>query len=180
MATLIDGLEDAFLAFGGVPQELLFDQMKAVITRDLRVEGGALIRNAEFLRFAHHWGFTPRACRPYRAQTKGKVERPVRYLRGNFVYGRTFLHDADLDQQRQTWLDRVANVRLHGTTRERPRDRFDREERFLLQPLAARRYTSLVVERSSPVTAVRRPPRPMVVVEKRALTAYAQLAGGAQ
>ena len=177
MAALMDGLEDAFLAFGGVPQELLFDQMKAVITRDLRLEGGALVRNAEFLRFAHHWGFTPRACRPYRAQTKGKVERPVRYLRGNFVYGRTFLHDADLDQQRQVWLDRVANERLHGTTRERPRDRFDREERFLLQPLAARRYTSLVVERASR-TPVRRAPRPMVVVEKRSLTTYAQLAGG--
>jgi transposase len=177
MATLIDGLEAAFVAFGGVPQELLFDQMKAVITRDLRLEGGALVRNAEFLRFAHHWGFTPRACRPYRAQTKGKVERPVRYLRGNFVYGRTFLHDADLDQQRQTWLDRVANVRLHGTTRERPQDRFEREERFLLQPLAARRYTSLVVDPPVP-TSARRAPRPMVTVEKRSLTAYAQLAGG--
>ena len=90
MRTLIDGLEDAFRYFGGVPQELLFDQMKAVITRDLRLQGGALVRNLEFLRFAHHWGFTPRACRPYRAQTKGKVERPVRYLRDNFVYGRTF------------------------------------------------------------------------------------------
>jgi transposase len=179
MATLMDGLEEAFGAFGGVPQELLFDQMKAVITRDLRLEGGALVRNAEFLRFAHHWGFTPRACRPYRAQTKGKVERPVRYLRGNFVYGRTFLHDADLDQQRQAWLDRVANVRLHGTTRERPRDRFDREERFLLQPLAGRPYTSLVVERPARA-ATRRTPRPMVVVEKRSLTTYAQLAGGAR
>jgi len=179
MRTLIDGLEDAFLAFGGVPQELLFDQMKAVITRDLRLEGGALIRNAEFLRFARHWGFTPRACRPYRAQTKGKVERPVRYLRGNFVYGRTFLHDADLDQQCALWLDRVANVRLHGTTRERPRVRFDREERFLLQPLAPRRYTSLVLDDGSAVTPGRRPPRPVLTVEQRSLAVYAQLAGGA-
>jgi transposase len=179
MATLMDGLEDAFGYFGGVPQELLFDQMKAVITRDLRLEGGALIRNAEFLRFAHHWGFTPRACRPYRAQTKGKVERPVRYLRGNFVYGRTFLHDADLDHQRQGWLDRVANVRVHGTTRARPRDRFDREERFLLQPVAARRYTSLILERPSSASPVRRSPRSVVTVEKRALAAYARLAGGA-
>jgi transposase len=179
MRTLIDGLEDAFLAFGGVPQELLFDQMKAVITRDLRLEGGALIRNAEFLRFARHWGFTPRACRPYRAQTKGKVERPVRYLRGNFVYGRTFLHDADLDQQCTLWLDRVANVRLHGTTRERPRLRFDREERFLLQPLAPRRYTSLVLDDGSAVTPGRRPPRPVLTVERRSLAVYAQLAGGA-
>src|SRR5262245_51929695 len=178
MATLIDGLEEAFVFFGGVPQELLFDQMKAVITRDLRVEGGALVHNGEFLRFARHWGFTPRACRPYRAQTKGKVERPVRYVRGNFVYGRTFLHDADLDHQRQLWLERVANVRLHGTTRERPCDRFDREERFLLQPLAPRRYTSLVLDRPAPPTARRRP-RPVVTVEKRPLAAYAQLTGGA-
>jgi len=178
MATLVDGLEEAFLYFGGVPQELLFDQMKAVITRDLRLEGGELVRNGEFLRFAYHWGFTARACRPYRAQTKGKVERPVRYLRGNFVYGRTFLHDADLDHQRQLWLERVANVRLHATTRERPRIRFDREERFLLQPLAPRRYTSLLLDRPSPSTPTRRSPRPVVTVEKRSLAAYARLAGG--
>jgi hypothetical protein len=179
MATLIDGLEEAFGYFGGVPQELLFDQMKAVITRDLRLEGGALVRNAEFLRFARHWGFTPRACRPYRAQTKGKVERPVRYLRGNFVYGRIFLHDVDLNQQCQRWLERVANVRLHGTIHERPRDRFDGEERLLLQPLAARGYTSLVLERLPTSTPARRSPRPLVTVEKRSLTVYAQLAGGA-
>jgi len=177
MRTLVDGLEEAFLWFGGVPQELLFDQMKAVITRDLRLEGGALVRNAEFLRFARHWGFTPRACRPYRAQTKGKVERPVRYVRGNFVYGRTFLHDADLDHQCQLWLDRVANVRLHGTTRERPRVRFDRDERVLLQPLAPRRYTSLVLDAAAPPSGPS--PRPVLAVEKRSLALYARLAGGA-
>ncbi len=178
MATLMDGLEAAFGYFGGVPHELLFDQMKTVITRDLRLEGGALVRNGEFLRFAGHWGFTPRACRPYRAQTKGKVERPVRYLRSNFVYGRTFLHDADLDHQRQSWLDRVANVRVHATTRERPRDRFDREERFLLQPLPARPYSSLMVDRT-PVPTARRSPRALVSVDKRPLATYAQLTGGA-
>jgi hypothetical protein len=150
--------------------------MKAVITRDLRLEGGALIRNGEFLRFAHHWGFAPRACRPYRAQTKGKVERPVRYLRGNFVYGRTFLHDADLDHQRQHWLDRVANLRVHGTTLEPPRLRFERDERLRLQPLAPRRYTSLVLDHA-PV-AQRRAPRAVVDVEKRSLTVYARLADG--
>ncbi len=178
MGTLVSGLEDAFAYFGGVPQELLFDQMKAVITRDLRLEGGALIHNLEFLRFAAHWSFRPRACRPYRAQTKGKVERPVRYVRGNFVYGRTFLHDADLDQQRQQWLDRVANVRVHGTTHESPRGRFDRDERLLLQPLASRRYPSLVLDAAPAAAQSGRAPRPLVEVEKRALTAYAQLAGG--
>jgi transposase len=178
MRTLIDGLEDAFRYFGGVPQELLFDQMKAVITRDLRLQGGALVRNVEFLRFAHHWSFTPRACRPYRAQTKGKVARPVRYLRDNFVYGRTFANDADLDQQRRQWLDTVANVRLHATTRERPRERFDRDERLLLHALALRPYTSLLLtdppRRTSPSSA----PRPLVAVEKRPLAAYGRLTGG--
>jgi transposase len=177
MATLMSGLEDAFGYFGGVPQELLFDQMKTVISRDLRLEGGALVRNLEFLRFAGHWGFTPRACRPYRAQTKGKVERPVRYLRTNFVSGRTFAHDADLDQQRHSWLERVANVRVHATTHERPRDRFDRDERFLLQPLASRPYPSLIVDRT-PTSTVQRRPRSVVTVEKRSLTVYAQLTGG--
>jgi transposase len=179
MRTLLTGLEDAFLAFGGVPQELLFDQMKAVITRDLRLQGGALVHNLEFLRFAHHWGFTPRACRPYRAQTKGKVERPVRYVRENLVYGRTFLNDADLAQQCVDWLARVANVRVHGTTHERPCERFDREERALLQPLPARRYTSLVLEAPAVTAPPTRRPRPVVAVEKRPLTAYARLAGGA-
>ncbi|MGE0447595.1 MAG: IS21 family transposase [Vicinamibacterales bacterium] len=178
MRTLFDGLEDAFRYFGGVPQDLLFDQMKAVITRDLRLQGGALIRNLEFLRFAHHWSFTPRACRPYRAQTKGKVERPVRYLRDNFVYGRTFANDADLDQQRRHWLDAVANVRVHATTRERPRDRFDRDERLLLQALAPRPYASVLVPEARRRPSPSAGPRPLVAVEKRPLAVYARLTGG--
>jgi hypothetical protein len=102
---------------------------------------------------------------------------PGSLWRGNFVYGRTFLHDADLDHQRQLWLERVANVRVHGTTHERPRDRFDREERLLLQPLTPRRYMSLILDRAP--TSTRRSPRPVVTVEKRSLATYAQLAGGA-
>ena len=179
MRTLLTGLEDAFLAFGGVPRELLFDQMKAVITRDLRLHGGTLVHNLEFLRFAHHWGFTPRACRPYRAQTKGKVERPVRYVRENLVYGRTFLNDADLAQQCADWLVRVANARRHATTQERPSERFERDERAQLQPLPARRYTSLVLDAPAVMRPPARPPQPVITVEKRPLTAYARLAGGA-
>ena len=70
MTVLTAGLESAFERFGGVPMELLFDQMRAVVLSDDRVGGGELVLNAEFLRFAAHWGFHPRACRPYRAQTK--------------------------------------------------------------------------------------------------------------
>jgi transposase len=88
--------------------------MKAVILDDQRVGGGKLLENPEFLRFAAHWGFRIRACRPYRAQTKGKVERSVSYVRGNFVYGREFLGDGDLHAQRLTWLDATANVRIRS------------------------------------------------------------------
>ena len=102
----------------------------------------------------------------------------MRYLRDNFVYGRTFANDADLDQQRRQWLDDVANVRVHATTRERPRDRFDRDERLLLHPLAPRPYTSILVpdrpRRLAPSAA--RPP--LVAVEKRPLAVYARLTGG--
>ena len=73
----------------GVPAELLFDQMKAVIIEDHREFGGKLLENIEFVRFAAHWDFRIRACRPYRARTKGKVERPIRYVRESFFYGRT-------------------------------------------------------------------------------------------
>ena len=85
MAVLMEALESAFEQFGGVPEELLFDQMRAVVLSDDRAAGGGLVLNAEFLRFAAHWGFMPRSCRPYRAQTKGKVERPIRYIREGFV-----------------------------------------------------------------------------------------------
>lgn len=183
MRTLIRGLEAAFHFFGGVPQELLFDQMKSVITRDDRLEGGGLVENAEFLRFAAHWGFRPRACRPYRAKTKGKVERPIRYVRQSFVYGRDFAGDADLNAQAEWWLGRVANVRIHGTTGERPIDRFEREERAALGPLAARPYHSLALpleEAPSKKPRLTSSALPRVEVERRPLSVYARIAGGAR
>ena len=95
MAVLMRGLEEAFVVFGGVPSEVLFDQMKAVIIDDERAIGGRLLENAEFVRFAAHCGFRIRACRPYRAKTKGKVERPIGYVRQSFFYARSFINDAD-------------------------------------------------------------------------------------
>jgi transposase len=183
MATLMAGLEEAFAYFGGVPQELLFDQLKAVIDDDRRPDGGTLLENPEFLRFAAHWTFRIRACRPYRARTKGKVERPVGYLRTNFVYGRTFLGDGDLDAQCRTWLDTVANQRVHGTTREIPQVRFAREEQAVLHPLAYRPYRVLgasLVPSERPRTAARATGGgpPAVVVERRPLAAYARLGEG--
>lgn len=178
MPTLMRGLEAAFAYFGGVPRELLFDQLKAVILDDQRPQGGRVLENPEFLRFAAHWGFRIRACRPYRAQTKGKVERPIRYVRQSFLYGRAFAGDADLNAQALTWLDQIANPRVHGTTREVPRARFERDERGVLGPLATRPYRSLVL---LPEPAPLPPPGlPRVRVERRPLSAYAALAGAGE
>jgi transposase len=176
MRVLMQGLEQAFQAFGGVPRELLFDQLKAVILEDRRPGGGRVLENPEFLRFAAHWGFRIQSCRPYRAQTKGKVERPVRYVRQSFVYGRAFAGDADLNAQALAWLAHTANVRLHRTTGERPVDRFACDERAALRPLAARPYQPLVLPPERPVPVTVAPPVPHVVVEQRPLAAYAALA----
>lgn len=177
--TVMLGLERAFQAFGGVPREILFDQMKAVIVEDHRPGGGRLLENPEFLRFAAHWGFRIRACRPYRAQTKGKVERPIRYVRDNFLYGRTFLGDADLADQSAHWVAETANRRIHGTTHEVPETRFLRDEQPVLLPLAGRPYRSLLLpnesHRASADAAVPAP-LPKVTVERRSLGAYAALA----
>jgi len=175
LAVLMRALEEAFTAFGGVPAELLFDQMKAVIIEDRRERGGKLLENLEFVRFAAHWGFRIRACRPYRARTKGKVERPVGYVRQSFFYGRQFLNDEDLNQQALSWLTHKANRRLHRTTGEVPQVRFDRDERAVLQRLAARPYRSVTSLSSSPTSAPRLPRLPSV--ERRPLTHYGRIVG---
>jgi transposase len=178
MATVIEGLEAAFHYFGGVPHELLFDQMKSVIVEDRRPAGGKLLENADFLRFAAHWGFRIRACRPYRARTKGKVERPIGYVRGNLLYGREFLGDADLAAQTERWLEHTANARVHGTTGLVPRERFEQDERAALLPLAARPYRALLP--LPPTRALHAVPsrriHPLLTVERRPLGVYAALA----
>ena len=179
MQAVMRGLEAAFTAFGGVPRECLFDQMRAVILDDARSAGGRLLENAEFLRFAAHWGFRIRACRPYRAKTKGKVERPIHYLRHNFLYGREFLGDADLAAQAAQWCTGTANQREHGTTHEAPQLRFERDERSTLLPLAARPYQSLILapERfTARHASLREMHPPLISVERRALRTYAELA----
>jgi transposase len=175
MTVLMRGLEQAFAAFGGVPVEVLFDQLKAVIIDDERASGGKLLENLEFARFAAHWGFRIRACRPYRARTKGKVERPVGYVRESFFYGREFLNDADLNAQALSWMAQTANARVHRTTQEVPRVRFERDERATLQPLALHPYRSVMQIPPSQVPQ----PRPCALpsVERRPLSVYGRLVG---
>ncbi len=171
METLNRGLESAFAFFSGVPEELLFDQMRAVVLSDDRLSDGGLVLNTEFLRFAAHWGFRPRACRPYRAKTKGKVERPIRYVRQSFFYGRTFLNDEDLNAQGERWLEETANVRRHRNIGDSPRERFERDERERMQPLVLEPYPRLGT--APPDSSPSRPPCP-IEVERRSLSVYAE------
>jgi len=135
--------QHAFEYFGGVPREVLHDNLKnAVISRDRQ---GRIVWNERYLDFATYSGFTPRACRPYRAQTKGKVERGIGYVRQNFWCGLHFTDLNDLNGQAQGWMNDTANPRVHGTTGEVPFARLGHEG---LQPLPSQRFdTSIKTER---------------------------------
>ncbi len=126
---LLDAHERAFAYFGGHTREHLYDRPRTVC---LGGQGAQLRWNQTFKAFADFWGFEPRVCRPYRAQTKGKVEAGVKYFRRNFLPGRTFRDDGDLREQLQEWMATIADVRVHGTTHERPCDRFRREAPALM------------------------------------------------
>jgi hypothetical protein len=131
----------AFAVLGGVPREILYDRMKtAVLGED---EAGRVIFNATLLELAHHHGFAPKACKPYRAKTKGKVERPFRYIRQDFFEGRCFRNLEDLNRQLKDWLDRVANPRVHGTTGRVVAEAFAEEQPALL-PLPALAFRSVL------------------------------------
>ena len=122
----------AFEAIGGVPREILYDRMKtAVIGEDA---DGLVVYNRALVDLARHHGFQPRACRPYRAKTKGKVERPFRYIREDFFLAGSFRNLDDLNVQLRHWLDTVANPRVHATTGRVVNEAFA-EEKPALQPL---------------------------------------------
>jgi transposase len=133
----LQGLEGAFRHFGGLTRELLVDNAKALVedhdaqTREVRF-------NDRFHAFCRYWDVLPRACAPYRARTKGKDERGVGYVKRNAVAGHRFDSFEDLQGHLDQWMRNVADVRIHGTTGEPPIERFEREERTALRPLAAK------------------------------------------
>jgi transposase len=135
--------QHAFEYFGGVPREILHDNLKsAVIGRE---PGGRIVWNERYLDFALYSGFAPHPCRPYRAQTKGKVERGIGYVRQNFWCGLHFTDLDDLNSQALAWLNDIANPRVHGTTGEIPFERLGHEG---LQSLPSQRFdTSIRTER---------------------------------
>jgi transposase len=138
-ATLIACHERAFAALGGVPRQVLYDNMKTVVLERNAYGEGRHRFHAGFLDFARHCGFTIRLCRPYRAKTKGKVERFNGYLRGSFVVplqaqlkpAGLCLDVATANAQVVHWLADVANARVHGTTGEVPAERLPLDQAAL-------------------------------------------------
>jgi transposase len=144
LSALLDGHERAFRHFGGVPLECLYDNPRTLV---LGRREGHVVWHPLFADFARYYGFTPQACQPYRARTKGKVERGVSYVKHNALVGRRFGSWEALQTWLEEWTLTVADRRVHGTTHERPIDRFAREG---LTPLGARppyRYERVRVRR---------------------------------
>jgi transposase len=141
LQTLLRCHMQAFAAIGGVPIEILYDRMKTAVTGE--DHDGHIIYNGSLLTLARHYGFQPRACRPYRAKTKGKVERPFSYIRQDFFLARTFRNLEDLNAQLDDWLATVANVRMHGTTQRVVSEAFA-AEKLDLQALPATPFDALL------------------------------------
>ena len=132
-----EGMESAFAAFGGVSEEVLLDNARALILSH-DPASREVVLNPKLHAFARHWGFQVRACAPYRPRTKGKDERGVGYVKRNAVAGRSFESFAALEAHLAEWTREVADARVHGTTGEAPMARFARDEAGALRPLPGR------------------------------------------
>ena len=123
--TLIRCHQNAFRYFGGYPEEILYDNMKQVVVKRLLKQEDSTL-NRQFGDFAGFYGFKPILCRPYRGQTKGKVERTVQFVRDNFMIGIKYNSLADLNGQALAWCNKV-NGKVHATTNEIPFERLKKE-----------------------------------------------------
>lgn len=137
MPNLLAAHENAFAHFGGRCEFILYDRMRTVVVgSQADAQGRSRAKfNTTFEAFAQYWGFTPRLCQPYRAQTKGKVESGVKYVKRNFAPGRVFRDLEDFNAQLAAWQATVADERIHGTTHQRPIERF-KDEAAALMPTA--------------------------------------------
>jgi transposase len=143
LSTLLKCHLRAFETFGGVPKRVLYDNMKTVVRER---DGDRVVFHPRLLDFALLAGYTPKACRPYRAQSKGRVERAIGYLRSSFWPAVRFTDLSDLNRQVGAWLAEVANVRTHGTTNARPVDLLARERGALLPLKSTSTFTALLAE----------------------------------
>jgi transposase len=139
-----EGLIRSLEYFGGVPEEVLVDNQKCAVLK--YPSRGKPHYNERFLDLAERYGFTPRACKPRRARTKGKDERMVGYVKGNFFLRyRAFESWAHLNQLAERWMTEEADQRVQGTVKEVVAERFAREQPCL-GPLPQRRYDTSYLE----------------------------------
>jgi transposase len=145
LATVLRCHVAAFEALGGAPEQILYDRMKTAVLGE--VDDRGIAYNPKLLDLAAHYGFLPKACKPYRAKTKGKVERPFRYVREDFFLARSFRSLDDLNAQFGQWLDQVANARRHATTGRVVAEHFAEERPHLRSLPAGPLNTVLSLER---------------------------------
>ena len=138
---VLKAMRNAFNYLGGVPHEVLSDNTSCLVKHPA-TDKRPVEWNETYLDFAGHFGFIPRACPTYWARGKGKVERPIRYLRDSF-WPTQFEDLEDLNRQVRRWLESVANVRIHGTTHEQPIRRWAAEK---LSPVNPRPYVISMME----------------------------------
>ena len=129
---------NAFEFFEGVPQRQVIDNLKAAILR-------ACVEDPEvqqsYRHCAEHYGFLIAPCRPRTPQHKGKVEKGgVHYLKRNFLGGREPTTITQANEDVLAWCRTTAGQRIHGTTRQRPLERYEQTEKALLQALPTSRY----------------------------------------
>lgn len=124
--------EAAFAHLGGVPHEIVYDNLKSVVLgRDFA--GSRFEWNPIFWDFSRYYGFQPRPHRPYRPQTKGKVESGVKYVK-RFLRGKSFESLDHFNACLLEWIVTMADQRLHGTTHRKPAKMFPEERALLLDP----------------------------------------------
>jgi transposase len=124
LETFMDCHIRAFSHLGGVPAEVLYDNMKNVV---IGRQKGKPSFNIEFFHFAHHYGFTPRVCPPYSPWVKGKVERPMDYIRESFWRGYSYSTMQQANQDALGWKREVSDQRIHGTHHQQVIARWEEE-----------------------------------------------------
>lgn len=164
-AALLAGLRQAMDYFGGVPRHVLFDNPKTVVIERDAYGQGRHRWNAALLTLAEQCGFALRLCRPYRARTKGKVERFNRYMKGSFVVPLTAsLRAAGLrltvpvaNEHVRRWLHEVANCRIHATTGAVPAVRLIEEQGHMLAAPALQAPTPTALRVATPTESLQHP-----------------------
>jgi transposase len=170
MEHFLAGHANAFTFFGGVPERVMVDNLRSAVLR--HALGQAPVLNPRYKDFADHCGFAVRACGVGQAHEKGRVENAVGYIKKNFLAGLELSDFALVNPAARLWLDSVANVRLHGSTKRQPCELFQ-AEKPRLKPLPARPYDVGVLQ------SVRASRQFRVTVDTNTYSVPAEYAGAA-